>query len=330
MTSAGRYRAKEWSQFEECIEGNGQSFSKPKQKCKHCDATISSKIERLREHLRKCEKYLSFSTLKSREFVDSSDEDEFMEIKVGNQSHVLKDGESETLSEISSFNQPVASTSCTPATTVTVTPVTPHCKTLYSFLTSTPHKRSSSALSIMTNISDTESENSVKIKKAKTSILPSIDRFVQKTTAAEKDLLDLQFARTFYACNIPFNVADNDQMKKLISMLRHGSYKNPSREQLRTTLLDSVYDECKATLSSSLKGQQVTLIQDGWSNIHNQPVIGTCLHNGTKPFFIRSVDSGAEKKTAEYCANIAEQEIHHCETNFGCRVSNKTIGVPTE
>lgn len=58
------------------------------------------------------------------------------------------------------------------------------------------------------------------------------------------------------------------------------------------------------------------MIQDGWSNIHNQPVIGTCLHDGTKPFFIRSGDVGTEKKTAEHCANITEQGIHYCEKNL--------------
>lgn len=64
------------------------------------------------------------------------------------------------------------------------------------------------------------------------SVVQRIDKFVHKTTEAEKKLLDLQFARTFYANNIPFNVADNDHMKKLITILRGGSYKPPNRRDL--------------------------------------------------------------------------------------------------
>lgn len=104
-------------------------------------------------------------------------------------------------------------------------------------------------------------------------------------------------------------------------MLRGGSYKTTTRHQLGTDLLDSVYKECKQTLAAELEGQNVTLIQDGWSNIHNQPIVGSCLHNGSRSYFVRSVDSGSEKKTAEYCANVAEAEIDFCESTYGCNVS---------
>ena len=35
-----------------------------------------------------------------------------------------------------------------------------------------------------------------------------------------------------------------------------------------------VYEECDGQLISELKDQNVTMIQDGWSNVHNHPVIG--------------------------------------------------------
>ena len=35
-----------------------------------------------------------------------------------------------------------------------------------------------------------------------------------------------------------------------------------------------MYEECEDQLISELKGQNVTIIQDGWSNVHNHPVIG--------------------------------------------------------
>ena len=37
---------------------------------------------------------------------------------------------------------------------------------------------------------------------------------------------------------------------------------------------------------SELKGENVTMMQDGWSNVHTHPVIATCLHNDNKAFFI--------------------------------------------
>ena len=44
-----------------------------------------------------------------------------------------------------------------------------------------------------------------------------------KHPPAEKELLDLQGARAFYACNISFLAAENEHMKQYISMLRGGS-----------------------------------------------------------------------------------------------------------
>ena len=87
-----------------------------------------------------------------------------------------------------------------------------------SFSTSTPHKDVQAPYQIFL-----DSETRICNKKSKTTssclLAPSIDRFIQKTTESEKKQLDLQFARPFYACNIPFNVAENKEMKKLILML---------------------------------------------------------------------------------------------------------------
>ena len=152
-------------------------------------------------------------------------------------------------------------------------------------------------------------------------VTPSIDRFAYRTTHAEKQLIDLQIARVFYACNIPFSVVENVHMKKLMHMLRGGTYKPPSRHEMGGQLLNDINEESEANMASELEGHHVTLIQDGWSNIHNQPIIGSCLHNGKDAYFIRSIDTGSEKKTAEYCSKIAEDEIDYCEKTYKCKVS---------
>ena len=125
----------------------------------------------------------------------------------------------------------------------------------------------------------------------------------------------------------PFSVAENEQMKKLIFMLRGGSYKPPSRHDLGGHLLDSVHKEVDSHLVTVLDGQTVTLIQDGWSNVHNHPIIGNCLHNGTTSNFIRSFDTGSEKKTAEYCCDIAEKEIDFCESTYKCKVGESPFSL---
>ena len=260
MTIKGRYKGNEWKEFEETTDDKGNK----KHKCVHCDKKISSKIERLREHLNRCTEYTKN--------VHSKEEDP-----------------DDLPTEINL------------AETSTEGPTSP------------PFKRSASSMS-NTSTKSTDSEVS------SCSVVQRIDKFVHKTTEAEKKLLDLQFARTFYANNIPFNVADNDHMKKLITILRGGSYKSPNRRDLGGYLLDEVNEECEKALTTELEGKNVTLIQDGWSNVHNQPIIATCLHTGTKAFFIRSVDTGSEKKTAEYCSTIAEKEVDFCEETYKCKV----------
>ncbi|RXG57911.1 hypothetical protein Avbf_15995 [Armadillidium vulgare] len=68
-----------------------------------------------------------------------------------------------------------------------------------------------------------------------------------------------------------------------------------------------------------LRGKQVTMIQDGWSNVHNHPIIATCLHlptsgdGGKKSIFAGSIDTGAEKKTANYISDLAIKQIGQFE-----------------
>jgi hypothetical protein len=143
--------------------------------------------------------------------------------------------------------------------------------------------------------------------------------FTVKTDSNAATLLDLQIARFFYACNIPFNVAEQTEFKTLITMLRPG-YTPPNRKTLSDSLLDKVFDSINDQVSEQLDGKDVTLVQDGWSDIHNQPVIASCVHTGEKSYFVTAEDTGSHKKTATYCAMLAEQAISDAATKFGCTV----------
>ena len=135
-----------------------------------------------------------------------------------------------------------------------------------------------------------------------------------------KEELDKQYARGVYAGNIAFNAADNPQMRKFIEMTRGGTYVAPGRKELAGHLLDTVSEECEQKLHQHLAGKDVVLVQDGWSNVHNQPVIGSCLHTGEASFFVGTIDTGANKKTAQYIVQIADEEINRCEKEYGCNV----------
>ena len=53
----------------------------------------------------------------------------------------------------------------------------------------------------------------------------------------------------------------------------------------------------------------VVLSQDGWSNVHNEPIIGTCLHLPRKSIFFEATDVGAHVKNADYCFELAKSSI---------------------
>lgn len=64
------------------------------------------------------------------------------------------------------------------------------------------------------------------------------------------------------------------------------------------------------------------MIEDGWSNIHNDPISAICLHAEGKSYFVEATDTSANKKTAEYCKGIVQNAIQSAEVKYGCRVRN--------
>ena len=68
------------------------------------------------------------------------------------------------------------------------------------------------------------------------------------------------------------------------------------------------------------QGMDVVLSQDGWSNVHQEPIIASCLHLPGHTFFHEAVDVGAATKDANYCAELAKAAILSAEEKYGCRV----------
>ena len=141
------------------------------------------------------------------------------------------------------------------------------------------------------------------------------------TDSATKEKLDEQIARLFYSCNLAFNIADNQIFKDTIELLCPG-YSPPSRKDIGGYLLDNVHEKLKTNLShmrKDLVGKNAALILDGWSDIHNTPVIASSLHCDGKSYFLSAVDTGTNKKTAQYCTDIATNA--KADDTFGCNIT---------
>lgn len=148
-----------------------------------------------------------------------------------------------------------------------------------------------------------------------------LTQFLVKTTEADKDKLDLSIASYFYSCGTPFRHSENLYFKKMISDLRPG-YTPPNRRNLANELLDKIYNTTQEEAKNTLNGKSVTLIQDGWSGIHNEPVIASCVSDGEKSFFLSSHETGSNQKTSKYCLDLAIKDIMEATNRFGCTVKS--------
>lgn len=129
----------------------------------------------------------------------------------------------------------------------------------------------------------------------------------------------MKIAKVFYGCNMPFNIADNPLWKDMIQSL-HPGYDSPNRRTLSGTLLDEVFNGVQKHIRDDIKRSEVTLMQDGWSDIHNSPVIATAIHTGEKSHFVSSVETGSNVKDAAYCTKLALDAVQEVEQKYGTKV----------
>ena len=109
---------------------------------------------------------------------------------------------------------------------------------------------------------------------------------VAKTSKTCKDIINNKVAKFFFGCNIPFSTTEHP----LFIEMRPG-YKLHSRKTLADKHLDQVTEEIEDGMRAKLKGKTVTLVKDGWSNIHNDPVIVSCLNGDGKSYFLDAHDN---------------------------------------
>ena len=77
-------------------------------------------------------------------------------------------------------------------------------------------------------------------------------------------------------------------------------YTPPDRKALSGRLLDWVFDTLSDGVAEELDSKEVTLVQDGWSDSHNQPEIVSCIHTGKKSYFVTAEDKHIQQKECQH------------------------------
>ena len=113
-------------------------------------------------------------------------------------------------------------------------------------------------------------------------------------------------------------MAEDKEFKKALEMTRPGIGKDLlSRKDLAGKHLTREDDKIDDEMNSALQGRYVVMSQDGWSNIHREPIIASCLHVPGKTFLHEAVDVGDLTKDAAYCAS---PQFEAAEEKYGCTV----------
>jgi Protein of unknown function (DUF 659)/hAT family C-terminal dimerisation region len=144
-----------------------------------------------------------------------------------------------------------------------------------------------------------------------------------KTSQREKEALDHQCARFVFATNSAFRHVEHPEFIRLMALARPG-YNPPNRHQVGGPLLDDVYNSITSDVKKALLNASVCMSIDGWSNIHNDPIICasvTDVKDGRgSVYLVDTVNTESERHTSEYLLQLANEAIRKCKTDFGCKV----------
>ena len=104
--------------------------------------------------------------------------------------------------------------------------------------------------------------------------------------------------------------------------LRPG-YNPPSRYSIGNYILDSVHDEQYSLCRECLTGKTVSMDLDGWSNIHNEPVLYALITTDKgESYLVKTIDSSSHPDDANYLTQVAKQCIIDIPNDFGVRISS--------
>lgn len=146
--------------------------------------------------------------------------------------------------------------------------------------------------------------------------------FVIVTSDAHKKEIDEQLAKFIFATNSSFRITEHSEFKKLLNKLRPG-YKPPNRQRIGGELFNSFYETELHKIKPELKNNVVCLSIDGWSNVHNEPIVSICLTtNNGHTYLVDSTDTSGHPHTGDYLEEIVSDSIKKIETLYECVVGS--------
>ncbi|XP_047130655.2 uncharacterized protein LOC124810222 [Hydra vulgaris] len=134
-----------------------------------------------------------------------------------------------------------------------------------------------------------------------------IDKFFTQTRLKEKDLFDLQLGRFIYSTNSSFRTVEHKEFKKFINML-HPGYTLPNRTQIGAEILDRVYTE-EIEKCNLLNGKIVAMSSDGWSNVHNEPIVCISVITDKINILVETINTSGHSHTGEYLDLNIEKHV---------------------
>lgn len=105
-------------------------------------------------------------------------------------------------------------------------------------------------------------------------------------------------------------------------MLRPG-YKPPNRQQIGAVLLESIHEKEVINCAETLKDEIVCLSFDGWSNVHNAPIICACVTTlEGDVYLVDTIDTSGNSHTGDYLAKLMLNTIRKVQAKFLCVVGS--------
>eukprot|EP01018_Ginkgo_biloba_P028732 Gb_40033 [translate_table: standard] len=131
--------------------------------------------------------------------------------------------------------------------------------------------------------------------------------------------VDLVIARFFCANGISFNVAQSPYYGEMVKAIMGApsGYKPPSFEKLRTTLVvkeESCVEEV-APLKHAWSIDGCSIVIDGWTNIHNCPLLNIIVSSTFGPYFFRAIDYSRKVKNTFFLRDVLSGAIEEVEVS---------------
>lgn len=139
-------------------------------------------------------------------------------------------------------------------------------------------------------------------EKNKKKVQSAVQRYHDKITAEEIDLINFKLGKLFFGCNIPFSVVESIHFKEFCQALRP-DYGVPSRPILSTSILNKVHNN----LSSNMHFRaESALLIDGWKNETSNTNNVACLLQvaSGEALFLESFDLTGIKDAGKELAEI--------------------------